>query len=43
VTIALEEGLELHILGSTAGIDVNDLALKLPALGKLSLRGLAQL
>jgi hypothetical protein len=36
VTLAVEEGLELHILGSTAGIDVNDLAIKLPALGKLS-------
>lgn len=42
VTLATEEGLELHILGSTAGIDFNDLAIKLPALGKLSLRSLAQ-
>jgi hypothetical protein len=36
-TVALEEGVELHLLGSTIGIDVNDLAIKLPALGKLSL------
>jgi Protein of unknown function (DUF3750) len=38
-TLALEEGLELHLLGSTIGLDVNDLAIKLPALGKLSLLG----
>jgi Protein of unknown function (DUF3750) len=37
-TLAWEEGLELHLLGSTIGIDVNDLAIKLPALGKLGLR-----
>jgi hypothetical protein len=37
-TLALEEGLELHVLGSTIGIDFNDLAIKLPALGKLGLR-----
>ncbi|MCA0431657.1 MAG: DUF3750 domain-containing protein [Proteobacteria bacterium] len=36
-TIARAEGLELHLLGSTIGIDVDDLAIKLPALGKLSL------
>jgi hypothetical protein len=36
-TLALEEGIELHLLGSTIGIDPNDLAIKLPALGKLSL------
>lgn len=36
-TLAWEEGVELHLLGSTIGIDVNDLAVKLPALGKLSL------
>jgi hypothetical protein len=35
-TIAWEEGIELHLLGSTIGIDANDLAIKLPALGKLS-------
>lgn len=36
-TAALEEGLELHLLGSTIGIDFNDLAIKLPALDKLAL------
>jgi hypothetical protein len=36
-TLAWEEGVELHLLGSTIGIDVNDLAVKLPALGKLGL------
>ena len=36
-TAALEEGLELHLLGSTIGIDFNDLAIKLPALDKISL------
>jgi hypothetical protein len=34
-TLAWEEGAEIHILGSTIGIDVNDLAIKLPALGKI--------
>lgn len=38
-TLAVEEGLEIHLLGSTIGIDPNDLAIKLPALGKLSLPG----
>jgi Protein of unknown function (DUF3750) len=38
-TLAVEEGLEIHLLGSTIGIDPNDLAIKLPALGKLSLSG----
>ncbi len=37
MTLALEEGVELHVIGSTIGIDPNDLAIKLPALGKLSL------
>lgn len=36
-TLALREGLELHLLGSTIGIDPGDLAIKLPALGRLSL------
>jgi hypothetical protein len=36
-TLAWEEGVEFHLLGSTIGIDINDAALKLPALGKLSL------
>ena len=35
--LAWEEGVELHLLGSTIGLDPNDLAIKLPALGKLSL------
>jgi Protein of unknown function (DUF3750) len=39
MTLAWEEGVELHLLGSTIGIDANDLAIKLPALGKLSLSG----
>jgi hypothetical protein len=43
ITLAAEEGIELHILGSTAGIDVNDIAIKLPALGKLSLLSVPQL
>jgi Protein of unknown function (DUF3750) len=34
-TMAWEEGLELHLLGSTIGVDLNDLAIKLPALGKI--------
>jgi hypothetical protein len=34
-TLAWEEGVELHLLGSTIGIDVNDVAIKLPAFGKL--------
>jgi Protein of unknown function (DUF3750) len=38
-TLAWEEGAELHLLGSTIGIDPGDLAIKLPALGKLSLIG----
>ena len=38
-TLAVEEGIEFHLLGSTIGIDPNDLAIKLPALGKLSLLG----
>jgi hypothetical protein len=36
-TVAWEEGIELHLLGSTIGIDVNDMAIKLPALGKIGL------
>jgi hypothetical protein len=38
-TLAWEEGAELHLLGSTIGLDWNDLAIKLPALGKLSATG----
>lgn len=40
LTLALEEGIELSILGTAIGIDPNDLAVKLPSLGKLSLRDL---
>ena len=40
VTLALEEGLELNLLGTSIGVDPNDLAIKLPSLGKLSLRDL---
>lgn len=36
-TVATEEGLELSLLGSTIGLDFNDLAIKLPALGKMGL------
>jgi hypothetical protein len=36
-TLAWEEGAELHLLGSTIGLDFNDLAIKLPGLGKLGL------
>jgi hypothetical protein len=38
-TVAWEEGVELHLLGSTIGVDVNDVGVKLPALGKLSVMG----
>lgn len=40
LTLALEEGLEINFLGTVIGIDPNDLAIKLPSLGKLSLREL---
>lgn len=40
-TAALEEGIELNLLGAAIGIDPGDLAIKLPALGKLSLFDLA--
>jgi hypothetical protein len=36
LTVALEEGIELQIFGASIGVDPNDLAIKLPALGKLS-------
>lgn len=39
ITLAREEGFELSLLGSTIGIDFNDAAIKLPALGKLGLAG----
>ena len=34
ITVAREEGLELNLLGLGFGIDVNDLKLRLPGLGK---------
>ena len=37
VTLAWREGLELNLLGSTIGLDPEELAVKLPALGKLRL------
>ncbi len=36
LALGLREGLEIHIAGSTIGIDPDDLAVKLPALGKIS-------
>lgn len=41
LTLALDEGLELNLLGTSIGIDPGDLAIKLPSLGKLSLFDLA--
>lgn len=37
IGLAVEEGLELHLLGLTLGIDLFDVGIKLPAIGKLSL------
>jgi hypothetical protein len=37
LTLAAEEGLEINLLGTAIGIDPNDLAVKFPSLGKLSL------
>jgi hypothetical protein len=39
VTIALAEGLELNLLGLVIGIDPDDLAIKLPGIGRFGLRG----
>ena len=36
--VAMREGVELHFLGTTIGVDFDDLAIKLPALGKIGLR-----
>ncbi len=36
-TMALKEGVELHLVGGTIGVDPYDLAIKLPSFGKLSL------
>lgn len=40
ITVALEEGLELNLLGLILGIDPDDLAIKLPALGRVGLQGI---
>jgi len=37
ITIALREGLEFNLLGVVIGVDPEELAVKLPSLGKLSL------
>ena len=37
VTLALREGLEINLFGGVIGVDPEDLAIKLPSLGKLSL------
>lgn len=39
LALALEEGLELHLFGLTVGLDILDLGIKLPAVGRLSLLG----
>ncbi len=36
VGLALEEGIEFNILGLSAGIDLNDIALRLPGIGRLN-------
>ena len=38
VLVAVEEGLEINLLGLSFGIDPLDLALKLPMAGRISLR-----
>ena len=37
ITLALREGFEINFFGSSVGIDPEELAIKLPSLGKLSL------
>ncbi len=37
ITVAREEGIELNLLGLSAGIDINDLALRLPGMGRVEL------
>jgi hypothetical protein len=39
VLLALEEGLEINLLGLSFGLDFNDIAIKLPALGRVGLSG----
>ena len=36
--VGLQEGIELHVLGTTLGLDPQDLAIKLPGLGLLGLK-----
>lgn len=38
IGVSWQEGLELHVLGATIGVDPGDLAVSLPALGRFSLR-----
>jgi hypothetical protein len=40
VTVALREGLEINLFGAIIGVDPEELAIKLPSLGKLSLLNL---
>ena len=42
-TLAHAEGFEIHVAGSTIGVDSDDVAIKLPAFGKLSLWDLLRL
>ncbi len=37
ITLALREGFEINFFGNGLGIDPEELAIKLPSLGKLSL------
>lgn len=37
MAVAWQEGLEVHLLGATIGLDFNDLGIKLPGIGALSL------
>jgi hypothetical protein len=39
VTLALDEGLELNLLGVVLGIDPQELAIKLPAVGRVGFGG----
>ena len=39
LALALDEGVELHLFGLTLGLDVLDLGVKLPSVGRLSLLG----
>jgi uncharacterized protein DUF3750 len=39
VLVALDEGIEINLLGLSFGLDFDDVAIKLPALGRLGLSG----